>query len=75
MKVRKKDKYLVEDIGLFNKQIVILIRDLETNELLEITEETLKNRSTKTDLIIYKTVMEYFYNYLIHNDKSKIYQK
>ena len=42
---------------------------------IEITEETLKNKTSKTDLIIYKLVMKHLYDYLLSDSVKKIYQK
>ena len=66
--MRKNNKYCVEDIKTLHGQLVVLMKDLETNEYFEITEDTLKNKESKTDRIIYSIVMEHFYNYLLYNN-------
>ena len=65
-----RNKYSVEDIELLDDRLIILMKDLECNEYFEITDETLKNKTSKTDLIIYKVVMKYLYNYLLSNEIS-----
>ena len=69
------NKYSVVDIKVSHEQLVVLMKDLETNNLFEITEETLNNKESKVDLIIYKTIMEHFCNYLLYNDGKPKYIK
>ena len=63
-----KNKYSVEAIDYINNELIILIKDLELDEYIEITSESLKNKTSKTDKIIHKLVMKKMYNDLI-NDK------
>ena len=71
----KNNKYVVVDRQLINEQLCILLQDLETNEYIEINEESLQNKTSKTDLIIYKLVMEYLYNTLLSNNEDNKYIK
>ena len=61
-----KDRYKLEMMDMLNDELLFLLKDLETNEYVEITEATLKNKCSKTDLIIYKLVMDYMYNNLVN---------
>lgn len=63
-----KNKYSVEGIQLIDEHLIVLMKDLETDELFEITEETLKNKVSRTDLVIYKVVMKHLYNYLLSDE-------
>lgn len=63
-----ENKYSVEEIKLYNNQIVVLMKDLESNEYFEITEDTLQNKTSKTDMIIYKLVMHSLYEELMNVD-------
>ena len=55
-----KNKYRVEGHLVIDNNIVFLIRDLKTNELLNITEDSFIDKNTKKELFIYKAVAHYF---------------
>ena len=73
---KKKNKYSLEDMQLIDGHIFFLLKDLETNEYIEIMDDTLQNKTSKTDLELYKLIMQHLYNELLsdYTDK-KTYQK
>ena len=68
-------KYNILDVKTLHGQLILLIKDLDTNELFEITEDTLMNKESKIDIMLYKAVKEMFNNYLLYNDAEKKYIK
>ena len=66
-----KQKYNLEKVDMINDEVIILLRDLETNEYIELPQSALQNKTSKTDLVIYKLVMNYLYNGLLE-DSTKI---
>ena len=71
----RKNKYIVEDVMVLHSHLIILIKDLETNTIFEINDETLKNNSSNVDKLIYKTVKECFSNYLLYKSFDRKYIK
>ena len=45
MRFNNKNKYSIEDIQLIDNHIFFLVKDLETNEYIEISDETLQNKT------------------------------
>lgn len=43
-------------------EYIFEVLDIESNQIIEITEKSLHNRVSKTDKLIYMAVLEYLYN-------------
>ena len=43
-------------------EYIFEVLDIESNQIIEITEKTIHNRVSKDDKLIYMAVLEYLYN-------------
>ena len=75
MKKKEENNFKVIDAKLIDNELVILMEDLDTGEYFEITEETIKNKVSKVDLIIYKTVIKYLFVKLFEDNENNDYIK
>ena len=75
MEKKEENNFRVVDAKIIDKELVVLMEDLETGEYFEITEETIKNKVSKIDLIIYKTVIKYLFVKLFEDNENNDYIK
>ena len=75
MEEKKENNFKVIDAQLIDNELVILMEDLDTGEYFEITEETIKNKVSKVDLIIYKTVIKYLFKKIFEDTDNDDYIK